>query len=118
VRLTAHDEEVGVAVSFEEGDGGVTFSVYVTPRAGRSEVAGERGGAVWLRLAAPPVEGKANDALVELLARLLGVSRRDVALVSGATGRHKRVHVAGVVAAQARRRLLGAAAHTRPIGTA
>ncbi|MGH2367303.1 MAG: DUF167 domain-containing protein, partial [Chloroflexota bacterium] len=49
----------------------VILAVYVTPRAGRSEVVGERDGALWVRLAAPPVEGAANRALVDLLAQRL-----------------------------------------------
>ena len=70
--------------------------VYVTPRAGRSEVAGERGGALWVKLAAPPVEGAANDALVALLARRLDVPKCALRLMAGATGRRKRVRVAGL----------------------
>jgi uncharacterized protein len=84
---------------------GVNFAVYVTPRAGRSEVAGERQGALWVRLAAPPVEGKANAALVELLSKQLGVPKGSVTLVSGATGRNKRVRVAGLTLEQVRARL-------------
>ena len=82
------------------------MAVYVTPRAGRSEVVGEREGAVWVRLAAPPVDGKANAVLVDLLARRRGVSRSFVEVVSGATGRTKRVRVRGMAAADARQRLL------------
>lgn len=83
----------------------MALAVYVTPRAGRSEIAGEREGALWVRLAAPPVEGKANAALVDLLARRLGVSKGDVQIVAGATGRHKRVRVAGLAADVVRQRL-------------
>jgi uncharacterized protein len=86
--------------------GGVSFAVYVTPRAGRSEVAGQRQGALWVRLAAPPVEGKANAALVELLSKQLGVPKGQIELVSGATGRNKRVRVRGLTAAQAQVKLL------------
>lgn len=83
-----------------------SFAVYVTARAGRSELAGQREGAVWVRLAAPPVEGRANAALVELVAKLLGVPKGAVEVVSGASGRAKRVRVAGMTAAAARERLL------------
>jgi uncharacterized protein (TIGR00251 family) len=68
--------------------------VYVTPRAGRSEVAGEREGALWIKLAAPPVEGAANAALMTLLARRLNVSRSALQIVAGSTGRRKRVRIA------------------------
>ena len=79
--------------------------VYVTPRASRSEVAGEHDGALWVRLAAPPVEGKANAALVELLAKQLGVPRQALRVVAGITGRRKRIAVAGLDADQVRERL-------------
>ena len=85
---------------------GESFAVYVTPRAGRSEVAGERDGAVWVRLAAPPVEGKANAALIALVAERLGVPKGAVEIVAGASSRAKRLRVAGVPADRARQRLL------------
>lgn len=79
---------------------GVRFDVRVQPRASRSEVAGEQEGALRVRLAAPPVNGAANDALVELLAKLLHVAKRDVRIVAGATSRRKLVEVDGVTAEQ------------------
>jgi len=85
--------------------GGCSLTVRVVPRARRTEVAGSRGDALLVRLAAPPVEGAANDALVAFLAERLGVTRRAVALVSGARSREKRLHIAGVSAAEAARRL-------------
>jgi uncharacterized protein (TIGR00251 family) len=81
--------------------------VRVMPRARRSAVDGERGGAILVRLAAPPVDGAANDALVTFLAGALGVPRRQVTIVSGGKSRHKRVEVAGLDEADVRRRLLG-----------
>jgi uncharacterized protein len=83
---------------------GTEVPVYVTPRAGKSAVVGEREGALWVRLAAPPVEGAANAALVALLAARLGVGKGEVRLVSGATGRRKRVRV-GLPEAVVRERL-------------
>jgi uncharacterized protein len=79
---------------------GVRFDVRVQPRASRSEVAGEQEGALRVRLAAPPVNGAANDALVELLAKLLHVAKRDVRIVTGATSRRKLVEIDGVTAEQ------------------
>jgi uncharacterized protein (TIGR00251 family) len=79
---------------------GVRFDVRVQPRASRSEVAGEQEGALRVRLAAPPVNGAANEALVELLADLLRVARRNVRIVSGAASRRKAVEVDGVTAGQ------------------
>jgi uncharacterized protein (TIGR00251 family) len=86
------------------GDG-VIIDVRVVTRAGRSEVAGTRDGAVLIRLKAPPVDGAANAELVELLAEVLAVPRRDITITSGATGRHKRVKVVGITADRAASRL-------------
>ena len=76
--------------------GGVACVVRVTPRAGRNAIAGVRGDALLVRLAAPPVDGAANAALVELLASVLDVRKRDVTIVSGHAGRLKRVSIAGL----------------------
>jgi uncharacterized protein len=75
---------------------GVVIAVRVIPRSGRSGVAGTRGGALLVRLNAPPVEGAANDELVEVMAAALGVPRRAVTIVSGERSRTKRVRITGV----------------------
>lgn len=75
---------------------GVRFEVRVQPRASRNEVAGIYGTALKIRLSAPPVEGAANDALVEYLAELLGVPRRKVTIISGLSSRQKTVQADGV----------------------
>ncbi len=75
--------------------GGVEIAVLVQPRASRSRVVGEHDGRLKVQIAAPPVEGEANAALVELLSDLLGVPRRQVEIASGDTGRRKRVRVVG-----------------------
>ena len=80
--------------------GGVTLAVRLTPKGGRDAVDGVEqladGRAVLkVRVAAPPSEGEANDALVRLLAKALGVPPRDVALAAGATARVKRLTIAG-----------------------
>jgi hypothetical protein len=82
----------------EDGDG-VVLSLHIQPGAKRTEMAGLHGEALKIRLAAPPVDGKANDALVAFLAKTLGVPKSRVELVSGQTSRTKRVRVAGVGAA-------------------
>jgi uncharacterized protein (TIGR00251 family) len=70
------------------------FGVRLTPRAARDEVRGvDEAGVLLVRVAAPPVEGAANEALTRLLARELGVPRTGVSLESGARGRRKRVRV-------------------------
>jgi uncharacterized protein (TIGR00251 family) len=86
--------------------GGCTLHVRVVPRAGRSSLAGERDGALMVRLAAAPVDGEANEALTEFLAGRLGVPRRAVRLVSGDRSRHKRLEVDGLDAITATGRLL------------
>jgi uncharacterized protein (TIGR00251 family) len=88
-----------MALTVRGGDGSVRFAVRVQPRASRSEIAGVHGDAMKIRLSAPPVDGAANDALVELIADALGVGRRAVRIVSGETSRSKVVEVEGVTAA-------------------
>lgn len=75
---------------------GVVLLVRVIPRAGRSAVAGMRDGALLVRLNAPPVEGAANDELIEVLADLFGVPKRAVTIVSGERSRRKRVRIRGM----------------------
>jgi len=86
---------------------GVSLSVHAIPRAARSEFAGLHGeNALRVRLRAPPVDGKANAALATFLAEAFGLPKRDVILMQGATGRHKRVLLRGL-AAEAVHRVLG-----------
>lgn len=94
-----------MALDLRDADGGVTLRVRVQPRASRDGLAGEREGALVVRLTAPPVEGAANDSLARLLGRTLGVPPSAVRVVSGAGGRNKVVSVAGLDAATARERL-------------
>ena len=76
------------------------------PRAPRSRVDGERGGAILIRLAAPPVDGAANEALVAFLSDQLDLPRRQVTIVSGERSRDKRVQIAGIDETAVRQRLL------------
>ena len=94
-------------IPFEADGTGVTFFVYVTARANKSEVAGERDGALWVRLVAPPIGGKANAALVALLGEWLGVAKAHVEIVAGRSVRWKRVRIASMDAATMRARLAG-----------
>ena len=73
----------------------VRVAVHVQPRASRSEIIGQHGAALKVRLQAPPVDGAANEALVTLLAERLGVARRSVRVIAGATSRSKTVEVDG-----------------------
>ena len=87
-------------VETQERDGAVIFSVRVQPRASKDEIAGEMGGAMKIRLRAPAVEDRANEALVEFLAGLLKTSRSAVSILSGERGRAKRIEIRGVTRQQ------------------
>ena len=80
----------------------------VSPGAGRSEVVGRHGAAWKVRVTAAPEAGKANDAVVRLVAGTLGLPRRDVEIVSGHTARDKIVAVAGLEPNETERRLADA----------
>jgi uncharacterized protein YggU (UPF0235/DUF167 family) len=84
----------------------VTLDIRVIPRAPRTRVDGERGGAILIRLAAPPVDGAANDALIAFVADALDLPRRNITLLAGVKSRNKRVAVEGITLEDARRRLL------------
>jgi len=71
----------------------LVLTIRLQPRAAKNEWVGSHGGAIKIRLTAPPVDGKANQALIEFLADLFGVAKSHVELLSGATGRDKRVRV-------------------------
>lgn len=88
-----------------ETQGAVTFQVRVTPRAKRTEIVGAMQGVLRVKLAAPPVEGAANEALVKFLAAQLGVRVAQVEILAGQTARVKTVRVEGVTAADVHRRL-------------
>jgi uncharacterized protein (TIGR00251 family) len=83
-------------IEYSEQDGKLTFKVQVVPRASRSEIVGEHNGALRIRIAAPPVDGAANEELIRTLARALGVRRNAIEITSGQTARTKQVRVTGV----------------------
>ena len=83
--------------------GGVTFAVRVQPRAAKSAVTGELEGVLKIRLAAPPVEGEANEELIRLLARLFDAPRQGVEILSGHTSKNKVVSVSGISVDEASR---------------
>jgi uncharacterized protein (TIGR00251 family) len=97
--------ECGISPPAGDEAGGVLLAVRVIPRARRSELAGRRGDALLVRLSAPPVDGAANAALVELLATSLGIPRSRITLVSGERSRDKVVRLDGVAAADVARLL-------------
>ena len=82
------------------------LDVRVTPRAGRSGIAGLRDGVVIIKLAAAPVDGAANDELIALLSKALDIPKRDITIVSGDRSRTKRVRIAGLDKEQAIAKLI------------
>jgi uncharacterized protein (TIGR00251 family) len=85
---------------------GVVLELLVQPRASRTRVVGEHEGRLKVQLAAPPVDGEANAALVAFLADALDVRKADVVLLRGETGRRKTVRVRGLAAGEASARLV------------
>ncbi len=83
-------------IPVRETETGVVFRIRVVPRASRSEPAGFRNDALKLRITAPPVEGKANEEYIRLIAEILGVKRSQVSILSGHASRTKTVAVDGV----------------------
>ena len=86
--------EYGISVT----PGGIRLRVYVTPRSSSNAIVGAHNGELKIALVAPPVEGAANRALIEYIAKRMGVPRSDVRLLSGDTSRHKVLSVEGVTA--------------------
>ena len=85
-----------------ESNGGVSFGIRVVPRASKSEIVGEVGGILRVRISAPPVDGAANEELMRLLSKAFGVAKSNVAILSGHTTKAKRIRIAGVTVRQAR----------------
>jgi len=87
-------------VETQERDRAVVFSVRVQPRASKDEIAGEMGGALKIRLRAPAVEDRANEALIDFLSVLLKTPRSAVSILSGERSRVKRIEIRGVTRQQ------------------
>jgi uncharacterized protein (TIGR00251 family) len=83
-------------IQCSERDGALLFTVRVVPRASKSVVAGEHDGALRVRVAAPPVDGAANEELLRTLARAFDVPVRDVEITSGHASKLKQVRVMNV----------------------
>jgi uncharacterized protein len=87
--------------------GAADLEIRVTPRAGRSGFGGLRDGVLIVRLAAAPVDGAANDELIALFSKTLGVPKRDIAIASGQRSRTKRIRIAGLDRDQILAKLVG-----------
>ena len=82
----------------QAADGEVTLTLHIQPGAKKSEIAGLYGDALKIRLAAPPVDGKANEALIRFIAETLGLPKAAVSLKSGQTSRQKVIEIESVTA--------------------
>ncbi|HYK39415.1 MAG TPA: DUF167 domain-containing protein [Candidatus Eremiobacteraceae bacterium] len=87
-------------LEIQEQSGAAIFFVRVQPRASKDELAGEMNGALKIRLQAPAVENRANDALIEFLAELLKTPKSAVRILSGDRSRTKRIEIRGVTGQQ------------------
>lgn len=81
-------------------DGSITLTLHIQPGAKKTEIAGRHGEALKIRLAAPPVDGKANEALLKFVARQLGLPKTAVTLKSGQTSRQKVLELEGCTPAR------------------
>jgi len=89
----------------EPNERGSRLNLHVAPRASRTRIVGFHGDRIKLQVAAPPVDGQANDAIVRFLADSLGVPRDAIRVASGATGKRKAVLVAGLTPEEVAERL-------------
>ena len=87
-------------ITENSASGTVIFHVRVQPRASRDEIAGEIAGAIKIRLQAPALENRANQALIDFLAQLLKTPKSAVRLLSGERSRIKRIEIRGVTRQQ------------------
>jgi len=94
-----------VAFEIRDTAEGAQFALRVQPRASRNAIAGIVGDALKLAITAPPVDGKANAAVVEFFAELLRVPKSSVVIVAGETGRNKRIAIRGAKAEAVRKAL-------------
>ncbi len=95
-------------VPLKESATGVSFAVKVHPRARNNAITGIVGNALKLALIAPPVDGKANQAVIEFFADLFAIGRSSITIASGETSRTKVIRVSGIGAEQVRQRLQSA----------
>ena len=86
-------------MNVKERDGSVTFDVLVQPRASRAKLGPVHDGRLKVAVTAPPVDGEANAAVIEVLAKALGVAKGAVEVIAGASSRRKTVRIAGVARA-------------------
>ena len=94
-----------IKFNISSSEGGAAFAVRVVPRASKNEISGRHGDAVKIRITAPPVEGAANQALIDFLADVLGVRKSRIEILSGHASRDKIVCVVGLTPEEVEARL-------------
>ncbi|MEY2399879.1 MAG: uncharacterized protein QOJ00_3053 [Actinomycetota bacterium] len=99
-----------------DDDGSAVLRLHVQPGAGKTAIVGRHGDAMKIRVAAPPEGGRANDAVVALIAQTFDVKLASVSLISGESSRAKRVQIDGVAQVEVERLLELAMAHAREGG--
>lgn len=83
-------------IQFTEKDGNLIFNARVVPRASKSEIVGDLDGALKIRIASPPVDGAANEELIKVLAKKLGIPKNAVEIVGGQTSKQKQIRISGI----------------------
>lgn len=102
------EREIKFKISSAEG--GAAFPVRVVPRASKNEISGRHGDAIKIRLIAPPVEGAANEALIDFLSEILDVRKSQIEILTGHASRDKIVCVVGLTPQEVEDRLAAYAA--------
>jgi len=93
--------------NFKEGIGGAAISVRVTPRSSKNEISEIlEDGTIKIKLTAPPVDGKANEALIEFLAKVLNIKANQLDIVAGQTGRDKLITITGLRPEEVHKRIM------------
>ena len=85
-----------MAYGVKETPHGITLDVVIHPKSSRDEIVGMHGDALKIKLTAPPVDGKANAALIAFLAKKLGIAKSRITIIRGETSRRKTIHIAGI----------------------
>ncbi len=83
-------------LSIRDTGDGLIFKVLLQPRSSRNQIVGLKADALKIKLTAPPVDGKANKALLDFLAKKLGVSKSQLQIIAGHTSRKKQIEVQGI----------------------
>lgn len=83
-------------ISYTAKDNGITFTVRVQPRASQSKIVGEIEGSLKVKIAAPPVDGEANEELIRFLSKWFEVPKRQIEIISGETAKNKIIRIHGL----------------------